>query len=126
MEKTGFASVDKPWLEKIKYDNEMPNVNMTAYDYLYEANKNNLNDVALIYDALIDMEPTKITYKELFKLIDECSRSYIKLGIKKGDIVTVSLPSCIENIVSFYALNRIGAISNLIHPQVSQEELEFY
>ena len=61
MEKTGFASVDKPWLEKIKYDNEMPNVNMTAYDYLYEANKNNLNDVALIYDALIDMEPTKIT-----------------------------------------------------------------
>ena len=126
MEKTGLASVDKPWLEKIKYDNEMPNVNMTAYDYLYEANKNNLNDVALIYDALIDMEPTKIIYKKLFKLIDECSRSYIKLGIKKGDIVTVSLPSCIENIVSFYALNRIGAISNLIHPQVSQEELEFY
>lgn len=126
MNKTGYASVDKPWLNKKKYNNVVPDVNMTLYNFLYESNKNNLNDVALIYDASVDVAPTKITYRKLFEMIDLCARSYASIGVKKGDIVTVSLPSSIENIVSFYALNKIGAVTNQIHPQVSQDELDFY
>ena len=67
MNKTGYASVDKPWLNKKKYNNVVPDVNMTLYNFLYESNKNNLDDVALIYDASVDVAPTKITYRKLFE-----------------------------------------------------------
>lgn len=123
---TGYASIDKPWLAKKKHKINMPNENLTAYEFLYECNKNNLDDIALIYDPIIEEEPTKITYKQLFQKIDDCAKAYIAIGIKKGDIVTVSLPSLVENIVNFYALNKIGAVANQIHPLASQDEIEFY
>ncbi len=123
---TGYASIDKPWLKKPKYPISKPNSNMSVYDFLYESNKNNLDDVALIYDPILKEDSTKITYRKLFDMIDKCAKAYIALGVKKGDIVTVSLPSFVENIVSFYALNKIGAVSNQIHPMASQEEIDFY
>lgn len=123
---TGYSSIDKPWLKKRKYQIYMPDDELTAYQFLYECNKNHLNDVALIYDPVIDVDSNNITYKKLFEDIDSCAKAYIALGVKKGEIVTVSLPSFVENIVSFYALNKIGAISNQIHPLASQDEIEFY
>lgn len=125
-ELTGYPSIDKPWLNKAKYDINMPSSDLTAYKFLYECNKNNLNDIALIYDPILEENSTPITYKQLFKKIDECAKAYIALGVKKGDIVTVSLPSFVENIVNFYALNKIGAVANQIHPLASQDEIEFY
>lgn len=123
---TGYPSIDKPWLNKKKYDIDMPDANMTVYQFLYECNKNHLDDIALIYDPILEEDSTNITYRQLFKKIDDCAKAYIALGIKKGDIVTVSLPSFVENIVSFYALNKIGAVSNQIHPMASQDEIDFY
>lgn len=123
---TGFPSLDNPWLKKPKYEINMPSPDTTAYNFLFECNKNNLDDVALIYDPILEEEPTNITYRELFERIDETARAYIALGIRKGDIVTVSLPSFVENIVNFYALNKIGAVANQIHPLASQDEIEFY
>ena len=123
---TGYSSIDKPWLKKEKYRIYMPDDELTAYNFLYECNKNHLNDVALVYDPIIDVASNNITYKKLFEDIDACAKAYIALGVKKGDIVTVSLPSFVENIVSFYALNKIGVISNQIHPLASQDEIEFY
>ena len=123
---TGFASIDKPWLKKKKYNDNKPSANMTLYNFLYECNKNNLDDVALIYDPVLNIPATNITYRKLFAEIDKTAKSYLALGVKKGDIVTVSLPSFIENIVSFYALNKIGAVTNQIHPLVSQDELDYY
>ena len=123
---TGLASIDKPWLKKKKYNDNKPDANMTLYNFLLECNKNNLDDVILIYDPVLNVPATNITFRELFAEIDKVARSYLALGVKKGDIVTVSLPSFVENIVSFYALNKIGAVTNQIHPLVSQDELDYY
>ena len=123
---TGYASIDKPWL-KIKHnDRNMPDDDMSVYDFLYECNKEHLDDIALIYDPSMQLPSNDITFREFFNRIDECAKAYTALGIKKGDIVTVSLPSFVENIVSFYALNKIGAVTNQIHPLASRDELEFY
>lgn len=123
---TGLASIDEPWLKKPIYEVDLPDVNQTAYSFLYECNKDYLDDTAIIYDPIIDKEPIKITFREFFKKIDETAKAYIAYGIRKGDIVTVSLPSFVENIVNFYALNKIGAVANQIHPLASQDEIEFY
>ncbi len=66
----------------------------------------------------------KITYKKLIKLIDRASLSFKKLGIKKGDIVTICLPNVPEALISLYALNKLGAIANMLHPLSAIEEIK--
>lgn len=124
---TGIPSKDRIWLKRSKRASvKLPDSHLSVYDYIYECNKNNLDDVALEYDPLIDYSSTKITYRKLFKMIETTTKAYMELGVKKGDIVTVCLPSFVENIVNFYALNRLGAIANQIHPLASKDEVKFY
>lgn len=126
-ELSGIPSKDRIWLKRSKKASiKLPDSNLNVYDYIYECNKNHLDDVAFDYDPLIDYDSTKITYRKLFKMIDTAAKAYKSIGVKEGDIVTVCLPSFIENIVTFYALNKLGAIPNQIHPLASKDEVKFY
>ncbi len=40
----------------------------------------------------------------------------IELGLKPGDVYSVFMPTTVQSIVAFYALNKIGVIINFIHP----------
>lgn len=120
-EMTGFASIDKPWLKyysKELIEKELPKMNVNSY--LYENNKNHLGRVALNYFD------NKITYKEFFEKVDETVKGFLKLGVKKGDIVTISLPMLPESIYIFYALAKIGAISNMIDPRTNESGTREY
>lgn len=68
----------------------------------------------------------KTTFAEFMRHIDETARAYLALGIKKGDRVTICMPNCPQALNSFYALNRIGAVSNMIHPLSAAGEIKFY
>ena len=69
------------------------------------------NDLALFYQG------TKLTFKSLIKRINETADIiYHQLGIRENDVVLISQPNIPETVVLFYAVNKIGAISNLIHP----------
>lgn len=46
-----------------------------------------------------------------------------ELGLKRGDAYTIFLPSDIESIVGFYALNKLGVIVNFVHPLLPTEVL---
>ena len=65
----------------------------------------------------------KIKYSELLIKIDEFARGLYSDGVRRGDIVTICLPNTIEGIVSFFAINKIGAIVNFIHPSSSENEI---
>ena len=58
--------------------------------------------------------------------IDAAAKAYLALGIQKGDRVTICMPNCPQAVDSFYALNRIGAVSNMIHPLSAAGEIKFY
>ena len=45
-----------------------------------------------------------------------------KRRYKRGDIVTLSLPSIPESLYLMYALNSLVAIFNFIHPNSSSED----
>ncbi|MBQ8016254.1 MAG: acyl--CoA ligase [Clostridia bacterium] len=66
---------------------------------------------------------TKCTYKNLVKKIEDISGAYYALGVRKGDIVTIIMPNTPEAVISIYALNRIGAVANILHPLSAQEEI---
>ena len=118
---TGYASIDKPWLKYYNEDiikSELPN--NTIYGYLKDKNKEDLERIALEYFG------NKLTYKELIEKIEECASSLVELGVKKGDIVTVCMPTTPEMVFIFYALSKLGAISNMIDPRKSSKEIEEY
>jgi len=48
----------------------------------------------------------------------------IELGLKKGDVYTVFMPTTIQSICAFYALNKIGVIVNFVHPLLPPEVLK--
>ena len=118
---TGYSSIDKPWLQY--YDEEaimadLPSV--SCYDYLYECNKNYLGRVALSYFG------RKITFEEMFRNIDNVCNSLKKMGVKKGDIITISLPNIPEAVYLFYACSKLGVIANMVDPRTSKEGIENY
>lgn len=68
----------------------------------------------------------KTSFAEFMRHIDDTARAYLALGIQKGDRVTICMPNCPQALNSFYALNRIGAVSNMIHPLSAAGEIKFY
>lgn len=118
---TGYPSVDKPWLKY--YTEEAINAKLpecTIYEYLWENNKDYLKNVALNYFD------RKITYGEVFENIDKATKAYSSLGLKSGDIVTVCAVTIPETIYSFYGLNRLGVICNMVDPRTSAEGIREY
>ena len=118
---TGYPSIDKPWLKY--YTEEAINAPLpecTIYEYLWENNKDRLEDIAIIYFG------KKITYGELFENIDKTVRAFSAIGVKYGDIVIVATVTTPETIYAFYALNRLGAIPNMVDPRTSVEGIRDY
>ena len=68
----------------------------------------------------------KTTYAEFVKKIEAAGRALLNIGIQRGDAVTICMPNIPQSLDCFYALNRIGAVANMIHPQSALEEVIFY
>lgn len=66
------------------------------------------------------------TYKQFIEDINTCARSLRTIGVTEGSKVTIAMPNCPQGICMFYAVNLIGAVSNMIHPLSSENEIEFY
>ena len=66
------------------------------------------------------------TYKKMVQEIERCARALKTIGVREGDKVTIAMPNCPQAIYMFYAVNRVGAIANMIHPLSAEKEIEFY
>ena len=64
-----------------------------------------------------------VTYRKLVENIDICAKSLAEYGISKGDTVSIIMPNTPEAITLVYALNKLGAIANMIHPLSSSNEI---
>ncbi len=118
---TGYPSIDKPWLKY--YSEEAINAPLpqcTIYEYLWNGNKDYLNNVALTYFN------NKITYGKLFENIENTAKALKKFGVKKGDIITVSAPTLPESVYLLYAISKIGAVANMVDPRTSSEGIKTY
>ena len=84
---------------------------LTMYEAIVASAKRYPNDLALYYQG------KKITFRELLSRINKMANVlHYRLGINENDVVLISQPNIPEVVVLFYAVNKIGATSNLIHP----------
>ncbi len=69
---------------------------------------------------------TRTSYKKFIGRIEKAARAFTAAGIKRGDVVTICMPNTPQALDCFYALNRIGAVCNMVHPQSAKNEISFY
>ena len=67
-----------------------------------------------------------VSYAAFLRRIDRAAAALYALGIRKGDRVTICMPNTPQAVDCFYALSRIGAVSNMIHPLSATQEITFY
>ena len=94
----------------------VPNENI--YEYLYRHAQGYLDNTAIEYFG------TKVTYRNFLKKIDACYKAFKGQGVRKGDVVSIISANVPEALYSFYALNRIGAVCNMLHPLLSENEIK--
>lgn len=83
-----------------------------------------------IKDSVKDSKQRKIVYFNsvlradyLFKAIDGVATYLYKQGVRKGDSVIICLPNIPQGIIALYAINKIGAIANVVHPKIGVDAL---
>lgn len=65
-------------------------------------------------------------YKTFLKKTDIIASALKRAGITEGDAVTICLPNTPQAICAFYAVSKLGAIANMIHPLSSESSISFY
>lgn len=69
----------------------------------------------------------KITsFSSMIKKMEAAAAAFYISGIRKNDVVTICMPNTPQAVICLYALNRIGAIANMVHPLSSQKNITFY
>lgn len=118
---TGYPSIDKPWLKYYSQESIRAKVpECTIYDLIYERNKDHLDDIALNYYQ------SKITYGQMFENIEKAAKAFSAIGVKRGDIVIVCMVNTPEMVYIVYALNRLGAVANMVDPRTNIQGLHEY
>jgi long-chain acyl-CoA synthetase len=111
----------KPWLrfyEHVPQTIDYPRV--TMYEAVRQSANRCLDSIA--YDFL----DYTSTYRQFISEIDKCADALAAIGLKKGDRITISMPTSPQGIICFYAANKLGAVSSMIHPLSTTNEIEFY
>ena len=80
-----------------------------------------------IYDDVWMMQHFGVMYKrsEVFNDIEALAAYfYNELGLRKGDVYTIFMPTTVQSIIAFYALNKIVVIVNMVHPLMASDYLK--
>lgn len=72
----------------------------------------------------LEFQNKKTTYSKMITQIELIAQSLLASGVKKGDYVSVVAPNTPQALDMVYAINRIGAIANMIHPLLSVSEIK--
>jgi len=67
----------------------------------------------------------RITYAGLKDKVERCAAFLRRVGIRRGDVVTIQLPNRIAFPVVFFSLELIGAIANKVNPDFRVRELDY-
>ena len=113
--------VNTPWYNYYKDESaHLSYPDFSVYKLIEYTASKHLNNISYNYYG------NKKTYYEFLKQIDEAARALKALGVKHKDVVSVCMPNIPEAIIGFYAINKIGAIANMIHPLSAEAELEYF
>ena len=114
-------SAEAPWLN---FYGDMPRSidypRTTLYEQIALTARQYPNDTAYEFFG------QRTSYAQLLARIDRAALALHSLGIGSGDRVTICIPNTPQAVDCFYALSRLGAVSNMIHPLSAPQEITFY
>ena len=115
-------SESKPWLkfygDKIPHSVAYPRVSL--YERVMQTVKQYPDSVAF------DFMGTTRTYRQLGDEIDRFAAALAAWGVRKGDVMTISMPTAPNGIIPIYALNKLGAVASMIHPLSPAPQIKEY
>lgn len=76
-------------------------------------------------DFIVDVVGTTYSYQDTKREIDKAAKSLLALGVKAGDHVSILMHNSPCFLFITFALARIGAVKNMINPNVGREELAY-
>lgn len=79
-------------------------INLGTYDYFIK------NALEYNEKSAISYYGRSISYNKLLNNIDLVATALCAMGVKRGDVIIVSLPSIPEAVCLFYAINKVGGI----------------
>lgn len=116
----GYSSIDKPWLALYSNEeitNDYPK--RTLYSFLKDRNKDNMNN------TLIEFYNQKILTKKVFEMSDLIADILVNnYNIKKGDKISICLPTIPETYYLALAIWKVGAVANMIDPRINEERIK--
>lgn len=119
-ELTGYGKEDKPYEQfysRETLQKEYINTERISARVIKECKKNTSKTAYKVGNHTI-------TYTQLAEKIEKYANKLKKIGIKKGDIITMCALSTPEVIYTFFAANAIGAIVRPIDPISSEETVK--
>ena len=112
--------VKTPWIDHLE--------GVPAHlNYFQGSMYDKLAEIATNYPDYIayDFMGGKVKYRDFINKVDECARALAAIGVKEGESVTICMPNAPQAVIMFYAVNKIGAIANMVHPLSGEKEIEF-
>ena len=97
---------------------KFPDISM--YDLLKKNNYNREKKIAINYFD------NKMTFATFFNEIEKVAKAFSSIGVLEGDVITLIMPNTPECVIAVLALNKIGAIANMVHPLSAEEEIKFF
>ena len=92
--------------------------NRNCFEYFRDCTKDfGVYDVAESFGNLISR-------KKFINDVESVAGYLDSKGVGKGDVVTVFMPNIVQCFAAFYAINRIGAIANIVHPLTPADAFE--
>ena len=121
MNNTDNLNVKTPWIKNL---GGVP----AHLEYFQGSMYDKVAQIAVNYPDYIayDFMGGKVKYKDFIRKVDECARALAAIGVKEGERVTICMPNAPQAVIMFYAINKVGAIANMVHPLSSEKEIEFY
>lgn len=98
----------------------------SCYEYLlkcYERISKDLGDYTAFVVPVAD-QTSSTPMSRLLSDIEKLAAYLNAKGYKKGDVLTAFLPTCAHAFPIVYALNKLGIISNFVHPLTPPAALE--
>lgn len=90
---------------------------MTIYECFKACAEANAQKTAVVFYG------GKIKFSKLLEYVNRAANG-LKKYVKKDDVVTLCVPNSPSAAIALYAVNKIGAVANLVHPLIKKDSLK--
>lgn len=110
----------EPWYKYYGNNNKIEYPDLSIYELIEKT------ATMYPYNYAYEYYGKQVTFREFIVKIKKTASALTELGVKEGDTITICMPNTPVAIITFYAVNMIGATASMIHPLSSANEIEFY